>query len=512
MDTGREINNRKNSWGSIIALCFAGLIINIAMAQLALALKLPVFLDCIGTVLAAVLGGFIPGIVVGFVTNLINCLGDFDTIYYSSLNALIAVFATFFVIRGTFGKWKKVPVIILTFALIGGALGSVLTYCIYGLGFGTGISAPLAHRLYEAGGFSVFWAQFTADMLIDLLDKTVTVLIVVAVLRGMPDALKKKLELNGWKQQKISLRNKEGDADFKHRRSLRLKVILVVSLATIITAVSVTTISYVNFRKASVDEQTTLARGVLDVAVNHIDGDRVDEYLEYGEEAEGYAETEGIMKSLMDSSQNIEYVYAYKILEDGCHVVFDPDTADTPGEDPGTVIGFDAAFRDYMPALFAGEEIPAVESDETYGWLLTLYRPVRDSSGVTQCYAAVDINMEHINTDGYRFLAKVLALFLGFFIIIMTVALWLAEYNVIKPINSMAVTANRFAFNSEEARVEALGSIRYLGIHTDDEIENLYDAMVKTTEDMLTWLKAVTRIPGTMSAKRRLIRISSCGN
>ena len=484
MDRERD-NSRKNSWMGIIGLCCAGLLINIAGAKLVLALGLPLFLDSIGTILAAALGGFIPGIVVGFLSNLINSIGDFDTIYYGSLNALIAVFATVFAIRGDFGKWKKIPLIILTFALIGGAFGSILTYCMYGLGIGNGISAPLARSFYESGTMNVFWAQFTADMLIDLLDKTVTVLIVVAVLRLLPDSLKERLELSGWRQQKISLRTSMKDAEFEHRRSLRLKIILLMSLATIITAVAVTAISYVNFRKASINEQKTLAQGVLDVVVGHVDGDRVDEFIEKGEAAEGYAETKGIMQSLMDSSEYIEFVYVYRILEDGCHVVFDPDTEDTPGAKPGEVIGFDMAFKDYLPALLAGEEIPEVESNETYGWLLTLYRPVKDSAGVTQCYAAVDIDMSHITTDGYKFLAKVLALFLGFFIIIMTVSLWLAEYNVIQPINSMAVTANRFAFNSEEARIEALGSIRYLSIHTDDEIENLDDAMVKTTEDML---------------------------
>lgn len=484
METGRD-NSRKNSWTAIIALCCAGLLINIAGAKLALALHLPLFLDSIGTILSAVLGGFIPGIIVGFLSNIINSIWAFENIYYGSLNVLIAVFSTVFAIRGYFGKWQKIPVIIVTFALIGGALGSILTYCMYGLEIGNGISAPLAHSFYDNGTMNLFWAQFSADMLIDLLDKTVTVLIVVAVLRLLPESLRSRLELSGWRQQKISLRSSMNDAEFEHRRSLRLKIILLMSLATIITAVAVTAISYVNFRKASINEQKTLAQGVLDVVVGHVDGDRVDEYIEKGEAAEGYAETKGIMQSLMDSSDYIEFVYVYRILEDGCHVVFDPDTEDTPGAKPGEVIGFDTAFEKYLPALLAGEEIPEVESDETYGWLLTLYRPVKDSSGVTQCYAAVDINMNHINVDGYRFLAKVLALFLGFFIIIMTVALWLAEYNVIQPINSMAVTANRFAFNTEEARIEALGSIRYLGIHTDDEIENLYDAMVKTTEDML---------------------------
>ena len=485
MATEQVNDAAKKNRAGVLVLCLAGLLINIAGAKLALALNIPVFLDIIGTALAAALGGFIPGIIVGFLTNLINGIGDFETVYYGSLNVLIAVCSAVFAIRGYYGKWRKIPAIILTFALIGGGLGSVLTWLLYGFSFGTGISAPLAHSIYESGRMSMFWSQFTADMLIDLLDKTVTVLIVVVVLRLLPESVRQKLELSGWKQQKISLRRATGDEEFEHKRSLRLKIILLLSLATLITAVSVTWISYLNFKSASVNEQKALANGVLDVVINHIDPERVDEFIEKGEAAEGYSETKEILKGLMDSSEYIEFVYVYRILEDGCHVVFDPDTDEVSGADAGAVIDFDMAFADYLPALLAGEEIEPVESNETYGWLLTLYRPIRNSQGVTQCYAAVDINMNHITVDGYRFLAKVIALFLGFFIIIMTVALWMAEYNVIKPINSMAVTANRFAFNSEEARIEALGSIRYLNIHTDDEIENLYDAMVKTTEDML---------------------------
>jgi len=486
LEKNNQTGRIRNNTAGVILLCLLGLGINIAGAQLALALKLPLFLDIIGTALTAALGGFIPGIIVGFFTNLINSIGSFETIYYGSLNVLIAVFSAVFAIRRYYSKWQKLPVVIITFALIGGGLGSVLTWLLYGFSFGTGISAPLAQSFYDSGNMSMFWSQFAADMLIDLLDKTVTVAIVAAVLKLLPENIRKKVELSGWRQRKIAIRREKDDPINKHRHSLRVKVLLVVSLSTIITAVSVTAISYVNFREASVNDQKSLANGVLDVVISHIDPERVDEYIEKGEAVPEYKETETVLKGLMDSSEYIEFVYVYRILEDGCHVVFDPDTDELPGADPGDVVDFDMAFADYLPALLAGEEIEPVESNETYGWLLTLYRPIRNSEGVTQCYAAVDLNMNHITVDGYRFLAKVLALFLGFFVIVMTVALWLAEYNVIQPINSMAQTASRFAFDSEEARVEALGSIRYLDIHTDDEIENLYDAMVKTTEDMLS--------------------------
>ena len=173
--------------------------------------------------------------------------------------------------------------------------------------------------------------------------------------------------------------------------------------------------------------------------------------------------------------------------------MFDPDTADTPGEAPGTVIGFDEAFRDYLPALLAGEEIEPVQSNETYGWLLTIYKPVYDSQGVCQCYAAADINMNHIARDGYQFLARVLSLFFGFFVLLLTAAIWLAEYNIILPINTMAIATGLFAYDSESARADAVECVRQLDIRTGDEIENLYHSVAKTTEDMVETIENVEK-------------------
>ncbi len=160
-----------------LLLCAGGLLINFLGVKAALGLRLPLFLDNIGSTLAAALGGYIPGIIVGFLTNLINGVGDYTTTYYGSLTVLIAVSAAYFASKGYYQKLSRLPVIILAFALIGGGLGSVLTWALYGFDFGTGISAPLAHRIFESGTMNQFWSQFSADMLIDLLDKTITVLI-----------------------------------------------------------------------------------------------------------------------------------------------------------------------------------------------------------------------------------------------------------------------------------------------------------------------------------------------
>ena len=469
-------------------LCAAGLLVNIAGVQLARATGVPLYIDNIGSALAAALGGTIPGIVVGFLTNLVNGIGDYTTAYYGSLTVLIAICSAWFERKGfyTFKKPWRLLAVIAVFALIGGGLGSVLTWTLYGFSFGDGISAPLAHRLYEGGRLPQFWSQFLADMLIDLADKSITVLIVAAVLNLLPAKLRKNLYFAGWRQTPLSDETlAEAGKNRSQRVSLRAKIVFFVAAAMIVIAGAITALSFFHYRSAALEEQIEQAQGVVKVAAAAIDPERVDEFIEQGESAEGYDAVDRRFYDLANSSENIRYVYAYQIREDGCHVVFDADTPETEGSAPGEVIEFDEAFRAYLPALLAGEPIEPIVSNEKYGWLLTVYEPVYDSAGKCRCYVGADIDMSGITADGYRFLARVVSLFFGFFLLILATTLWLAEYHIVLPINTMSLAAGRFAYDSGAARRETVESIRGLDIRTGDEIEHLYRSVTKTTEDMV---------------------------
>ena len=469
-------------------LCAAGLLVNIAGVQLARATGVPLYIDNIGSALAAALGGTIPGIVVGFLTNLVNGIGDYTTAYYGSLTVLIAICSAWFERKGfyTFKKPWRLLAVIAVFALIGGGLGSVLTWTLYGFSFGDGISAPLAHRFYEGGRLSQFWSQFLADMLIDLADKSITVLIVAAVLNLLPAKLRKNLYFAGWRQTPLSDENlAEAGKNPSQSMSLRAKIVFFVAAAMLVIAGAITALSFFHYRSAALEEQVEQAQGVVKVAAAAIDPERVDEFIEQGESAEGYDVVDRRFYDLANSSENIRYVYAYQIREDGCHVVFDADTPETEGSAPGEVIEFDEAFRAYLPALLAGEPIEPIVSNEKYGWLLTVYEPVYDSAGKCRCYVGTDIDMSGISADGYRFLARVVSLFFGFFLLILATTLWLAEYHIVLPINTMSLAAGRFAYDSGAAREETVGSIRALDIRTGDEIEHLYRSVTKTTEDMV---------------------------
>ena len=490
--------DQKLGWPIKLAFYIGCLLLNVLLSRVPSLLGLPVFLDSAGTILAATVGGYVPGILVGYITNILNNFADSTSIYYGVLSVLIAVAAT---LRSRHGTFRSLPRALLTvpiFALIGGGLGACLTWALnsFSAAGASDVVVYVRNHLIQ----NDFLAQVVGDFAVDLLDKLIVVLIVMLLYRFIPRDLRHRLRPRLWQQGPMTKEERTASHALKTRRmSLRPKFVILIALAMVFISVVTTGISFIMFRKTMIENQTEMAYGVTNVLISAMDPDRVDEYLTLGDDAPGYAESEAAMKHVLASSDDITYVYVYQIREDGCHVVFDPDTEDTPGSDPGEVVPFDEAFMSQVPALLAGEAIEPTISNESYGWLLSVYQPVLDSSGKCVCYACADITMDKLAQDQYVFLIKVLSLFISFAVLIVTVFLWLADYNIIFPINSMAMVSGRFAYDSEAERKGSLEQLRALGIHTGDEIENLYQALATTSEDSVRYIAETQQQNETIS-------------
>ena len=94
----------------------AAVFINIFFNRLMGLLHIPLFMDNIGTLLAAGLGGYLPGIITGYMTNVVNMTADIENVYYASLSVLIAVAGSFFYKRGYFDKFGKALLTVPAFA------------------------------------------------------------------------------------------------------------------------------------------------------------------------------------------------------------------------------------------------------------------------------------------------------------------------------------------------------------------------------------------------------------
>lgn len=475
-----------------IAFFTCAVIINFVLPRTVAAFGLPLYLDNVGTLLAAILGGYLPGIFVGYLNNIINMQGNPGNAYYVVLSTMIAASGAYLGTKGWFDKFWKALCTVPIFAFIGGCLGSVLTYLLYGFGMGEGISASFAKDLLASGKLSVFWAQMISDVAIDFVDKGITVILVFVILKLIPERLKPGLWLTGWRQAPLS---NEARMDARHNPtrsfSLRGKIITIISLIMFCVAVVTTIISYVlyqNFAKAQyVHTCTSAAKLTADM----LDHDRIDDYLSMKESDPEYEYVVEKLESIREGNPDIEYIYVYRFMPEGVHVIFDLDTAEVKADDVGSVIEYEDYLLPYKNDFLVGREIEPLLDDTKYGRLLTVFEPVFDSSGKCVCYAAADIKVEEIKLSSLNYMTKVFSLFMGFYIFILSLCIWLVDYHLIYPIAAMTMSARKFAYDSEEAREISVERLQHLDIATGDEIENLYESLSKTIAETVGYLEDV---------------------
>ncbi len=287
-----------------------------------------------------------------------------------------------------------------------------------------------------------------------------------------------------------SLQNNNKEQGDRFHFSIQTKIILLLFVALAIFGIVSARLSYEYYLGATIDQHKRLGISTSALVASVIDADRVPDYIKYGENASGYVNTKRQLEIIRDSSPNIKYVYVYKILPDGCHVVFDLDTDETAAGKPGEVVEFDETFKEYLPTLLKGGKIDPVISDDKFGWLMTVYTPVYNAEGVCQCYAAVDISMDYLRADTDQFYNRLAAIFAIILFVIVFMAAILA-HRIITPINSMAKITDGFVFDDEKALENNLDLIRNLSIQTGDEIENLYRAFVKMANDSVQYVSDI---------------------
>src|SRR5215208_1837659 len=121
-----------------------GVGINFVGGTLVTVLKLPIFLDTIGTILVALLAGPWVAALTGLITNLVLAVSDPTLIAFAPVNVAIGLIAGFLALRGWFKTYPKIvlsgliimltgailsaPIVVLAFAGVQGSPGrSALT-------------------------------------------------------------------------------------------------------------------------------------------------------------------------------------------------------------------------------------------------------------------------------------------------------------------------------------------------------------------------------------------------
>lgn len=173
------------------ALCAA---INIAGAYLALALRLPVYLDSIGTVLGAALLGPFSGITAACLSGIVSGItSDVYAFYYMPVGMITGLIAGLLFRHGWFRKWKF-PLGVLLMTLPGTILSSCITAFVFSgvTSSGSSILVQLLHR----AGLGIAAASFIVQILTDYLDRAISAAAVCTLLPRLSPRIK-----SAWKEK-----------------------------------------------------------------------------------------------------------------------------------------------------------------------------------------------------------------------------------------------------------------------------------------------------------------------
>ena len=172
-----------------------GAALNVSIGYFVNILKLPLYLDSIGTILISVLCGWRYGIVVGLSALIIMTLTSVPTVFaYAGTVIVIAFVSTAF---ARVGFLKSVKITVLGGLIIGlaSAMASVpVTTFLYG---GVSLAGSDAiTTLFKATGMPVWKSVLFGSLVTDPIDKLVTSLICLTLVRSLPSHILERLSSN----------------------------------------------------------------------------------------------------------------------------------------------------------------------------------------------------------------------------------------------------------------------------------------------------------------------------
>jgi energy-coupling factor transport system substrate-specific component len=158
--------------------------INIAIGYIVVALKLPVYLDSIGTIFVAVVCGPWAGAITGMLSNIIwGATIDPNAFPWFPVAFFIGLVSGFCAQGGLFKSWWKVMIAGFLVALAAAVVGTPISVGVYGGITASGSSFITAYLLQT--GQSLLPAVLITNNLVEPFDKISTALLAFAIIQGL---------------------------------------------------------------------------------------------------------------------------------------------------------------------------------------------------------------------------------------------------------------------------------------------------------------------------------------
>ena len=171
---------------SMLALLIipVGVAVNFVGGQLASILKLPMYLDTIGTIFAAMLCGPWVGAVTGGLTNVVTGIANPVNFAFIPVNVIAGLVTGFLARKQMFSVWWKWLISMFVMAWVSIIVSAPIVVLVYGGVTGGGTSIITAAAM--AAGANIWAAFFGTEGVFQVLDRIIPFLICWAVIKVIP--------------------------------------------------------------------------------------------------------------------------------------------------------------------------------------------------------------------------------------------------------------------------------------------------------------------------------------
>lgn len=167
-----------------LALIPVAIAINIAVGQIVSLLKLPVYMDCIGTVLVGAVCGPIAGALTGAVSNIVWGFFSPSALPFFPVAAWIGFVAGWCAHFGLFSTWWKACIAGLFIAITTPFVATPIVVYVYGGVEGSG--ASLITAVLVKSGVKITSAAFYKNLMVEPVDKIPTALMAFIIIKNLP--------------------------------------------------------------------------------------------------------------------------------------------------------------------------------------------------------------------------------------------------------------------------------------------------------------------------------------
>lgn len=187
--------NKKKFSTVALLLIPIGIAINFVGGQVAILLKLPIFIDVIGTILVGALTGPFLGALTGLATNLILGITSPTALPYAIVSIAVGWAAGYAAKKGWFTSVKGVIFASILIWAVTQLTANPVTVFVFG-GVTGGGSSAVTLFLIQAGQ-SLWSSVIGAAVITETIDKVISVIVVYALIKAIPNRTLLQFPLGG---------------------------------------------------------------------------------------------------------------------------------------------------------------------------------------------------------------------------------------------------------------------------------------------------------------------------